>query len=198
MPNLSDLTADVLGCTDCPLHRRCRRRIPGVGLVSARVMVVGQAGGVEEDQAGYPWIGQAGQWLSELIECVGIHSSLIFWTNIIKCFPGRRKGGDNLPPAYAVEECRKYLLEEIRLVEPDIIVAVGVFSMKWFGIKGGIKQNNGKLFYTDYGRVIPVLHPAGIFRRMSEAPQLATSLNSIKTYLAPATVIPPFVEAESW
>jgi len=190
---LATLANYIRECTDCPLHRKCRKRVPGVGKESAVVMFVGQGPGIEEDHEGLPWIGQAGQWLSELVEVMGLHSSRIFWTNIIKCFPGRRKGGDNEPPPYAVAECRKYLEKEIGLVQPEIIVAVGAFSMKWFGIKGGIRQNGGRIFDTPYGRVIPILHPAGIFRRMSEAPILSTQLNSILTFLEGASEIPPWI-----
>ncbi|KKN77096.1 hypothetical protein LCGC14_0364370 [marine sediment metagenome] len=164
-------------------------------------MVVGQAGGIEEDSEGLPWIGQAGQWLTSLLDIMGLHSSTIYWTNIIKCFPGRKRGkggGDNEPPPYAVEACQGYLIEEMRLVDPDIIVAVGAFAMKWFGIKGGIKINSGRVFDTKYGRVIPILHPAGIFRHMADAPMLPTALHSILTQLADPIEPPKFVEATKW
>ena len=197
--SLSGLARYVKACTDCPLHRKCRRRVPGVGRGSARVLFVGQAPGWEEEREGLPWIGQAGQWLSALVENMGLPEAAIYWTNLIKCYPGRkRQGGDNEPPAYAIEQCQKYLVEEIRLVDPEIIVAVGVIAMRWFGIKGGIKQNNGRVFDTQYGRVIPVVHPAGIFRRMAEAPELRTSLHSILTQLADPIKPPKFVEVEAW
>lgn len=197
---LINLAEDIRHCTECPLHRRCRRRIPGVGRGSARVMFVGQAGGWEEDRDGLPWVGQAGQWLSALVANMGLKDADIFWTNLIKCYPGRkRQGGDNEPPAYAVEKCQKWLRQEIELVDPELIVAVGAIAMRWFGIKGGINQNNGRVFDTElYGRVIPVLHPAGIFRRMADAPALRTSLRSILTHLADPIYPPKFVEAEEW
>ena len=220
--SLSGLARYVKECTDCPLHRKCRRRVPGVGRGSARVLFVGQAPGWEEEREGLPWIGQAGQWLSALVENMGLSEADLYWTNLIKCYPGRkRQGGDNEPPAYAIEQCQKYLVEEIRLVDPEIIVAVGVFAMRWFGIKGGIKQNNGRVFkwkspclecgpkagctdcktcedgFLEY-RVIPVVHPAGIFRRMAEAPELRTSLHSILTQLVDPIEPPKFVEVAEW
>ncbi len=194
---LAELTEDVRSCRACPLHRKCKRRTPGVGRGSARVMFVGQAGGWEEDREGIPWVGQAGQWLSALVERMGLKDADLFWTNLVKCYPGRKRmGGDNEPPAYAIEACQKWLIDEIRLVDPELIVAVGAISMRWFGIKGGINQNNGRIFDTKYGRVIPVLHPAGIFRRMSEAPALRTSLHAILTHLNGPAEVPPFVDAE--
>ena len=79
------------------------------------MLVCGQGPGIEEDGEGLPWIGQAGQWLTSLLDVMGLHSSMIYWTNIIKCFPGRKRGkggGDNEPPPYAVEACKGYLIEE--------------------------------------------------------------------------------------
>lgn len=162
-------------------------------------MFVGQAPGWIEDREGLPWIGQAGQWLSELVERMGLSDELVWWTNLVKCYPGRKKtGGDNEPPPFAIAKCQDHLIDEIHLVDPELIVAVGAIAMRWFGIKGGINQNNGRVFDTEHGRVIPVLHPAGIFRRMSEAPALRTSLHAILTHLEEPVEVPPHVEADAW
>ncbi len=193
---LVDLAEDIRHCIECPLHRRCRQRIPGVGRGSARVMFVGPAGSWEEDKEGLPWVGQAGQWMGALVTNMGLSDADVWWTYLIKCYPGRkRKGfGDNEPPAYAIEKCHKWLIEEIRLVDPELIVAVGVLPMRWFGIKGGINQNNGRVFDTEHGRVIPVMHPGSIFKNMADAPKLRTSLNAILTHLTEPVEVPPYLE----
>lgn len=191
MTTINELAKTVRACRDCKLHLKAKCPVPGVGMVTAEVMAVGQAPGWQEDRDNVPWIGQAGQFLTSLLESLGFSAKQVYFTNLVKCYPGRKgRGGDNEPPAYAIEACRKHLEAEIALVKPKVIVAVGAHAMRAFGIKGGINQNSGKTFDTKWGRVIPVLHPAGLMRRPTETPKFATSLNAIATALRPALVPP--------
>jgi uracil-DNA glycosylase family 4 len=92
-----------------------------------------------------------------------------------------------------------YLRQEIELVKPKIILAVGAIAMRYFEIKGGIKKNSGKVFQTPFGPVIPVLHPAGLMRRMSDTPQFATQFAAINTFLRGGSPPPPYLdEVPEW
>lgn len=149
----------------------------------AKILVCGQAPGWQEDRDGIPWIGQSGQFLSEILEFLGWRSQDIYYTNIAKCYPGRVKGGDAKPPPFAIEACSTWLQQEIELIKPRVIIAVGAEAMKAFGIKGGIQANSGKVFETTHGPVIPVLHPAGLMRRPTDTPNFVTSLRIIDTFI---------------
>jgi len=195
------LSNQIRKCRQCPLHRKCKAPVPGVGMSGASIMVVGQATGWQEDRDGIPWIGQSGQFLSEILEFLGWRSQDIYYTNTVKCYPGRAKGGDAKPPPFAIEACSTWLQQEIELIKPRVIIAVGAEAMKAFGIKGGIQANSGKVFRvlhlggSSYEMsVIPVLHPAGLFRRPTDTPNFITSLRIIRTFLEGFRAPPPFVE----
>ena len=184
MSELMTLANDVRRCRDCALRRRCKGPVPGVGKIGATIMAVGQAPGWEEDAEGLPWIGQAGTFLSNILENLGFSSRDIYFTNLAKCFPGRIKGGDAVPAYYAVQACEKWLLKEIELIQPLLILAIGAPAMKAFGINGGIRKDSGKVYESHYQvPVIPVLHPAGLMRRMTDTPIFTTQLNIINTFL---------------
>ncbi len=192
MTQLATLTQQIKNCHTCPLRRKCRGPVPGVGPVSAPIMMVGQAPSWQEDKESLPWIGQAGQFLSEILEFLGWSSKDIYFTNLTKCFPGRGKGGDYKPPPYAVEACLDWLAQEIDAVAPAVIVVVGAEAMKSFGIKGGIQKNAGKVFESEYGvPVIPVLHPTGLMRRPIDTPNFVTSLRILRTFIKGFKEPPP-------
>ena len=191
--NLDQLSDLVRACRECPLYTK-GRACPGVGTGKADIMMVGQAPGIDENRLGQPFVGQAGQFLSDCLLSVGIKDSLIYWTNVVKHFPGRNQTGDDCPP-FAIEACKHWLDDEYRLVQPKLIVAVGAIAMHFFGIRGGINQNAG--FVTDteqWGPVLPILHPAGLMRKanMSKTPQFVTQLNAIGTFLNGKTEPPPY------
>ncbi len=193
--SLNLLAEDVAKCRECPLFKK-GKACPGVGTSSATVMIVGQAPGIDESKLGQPFIGQAGQFLSDCLHSIGILESQCFYTNVVKHFPGREGSGDACPP-YAIEACKHWLEQEYLLVQPRLIVAVGAISMRFFGIKGGININAGFIHETDWGPVLPVLHPAGLMRPqgMANTPRFVTSLNAINTFLAGGVEVPPYEAA---
>lgn len=187
---LNELTSQVRNCRECVLRKRCKQVVPGVGSPYADVVFVGQAPGWQEDRDGIPWIGQAGQFLTRAFGGVAERFQIMdgaplraYHTNLVKCFPGRRKGGDAEPPVFAQEACRHWLRSELELIKPKLIVAVGAISMRALGVKGGINKNAGRVFETEYGRVMPVLHPAGLMRNTRATADFVTSLNAIATQI---------------
>jgi len=178
---LGDLGKTIRACKDCRLYLKGKGGVPGVGLKTADIMAVGQAPGWEENREGVPFVGQAGQFLSAALDAVGIASKRVYFTNVVKHYPGKGRGGDNKPPAFAVEACLHYLKAEIEEVQPRIILAVGAEAMHALGVRGGIKQNHGKAFETEYGTVVPVVHPAYLMRNMKDAPIFTTALNILNT-----------------
>ena len=191
MSTLKEIAQQVRDCRSCPLYRGTKQAVPGVGLSTAKIFLVGQAPGWVEDRDGKPFLGQAGQFLKAVLKSHGIEGKDVFMSNIVKHYPGRKAGGDNVPPEYAINACGIHLKNEYEALQPALIVAVGAVSMKYFGIKGGIRQNSGKVFQTIWGPVIPILHPAGLMRRMADTPIFTTQVEAINTFVRGSLLTPP-------
>ena len=115
------LVEEIAKCTKCPLHLHRRNPVPGEGPLDARVMVVGEAPGKKEDEQGRPFVGPAGQLLNQLLGLAGLERSQVYITNVVKCRPP----GNRDPRDEEIEACLPYLLRQIRLIQPGLIIAVG-------------------------------------------------------------------------
>ena len=193
------LRRQVRGCQRCKAFMKCKGPVPGSGSVGADVMVVGQGPGIEEDKLGECWIGQAGEFLQAILWKWGFTPQTVYFTNVAKCFPGRSKGGDNLPSTDAMNVCPRWLEEEFEIVKPKVIIAVGAFAMRYFGIKGGIKKDSGRVYMTEkWGPVIPIIHPASLMRNPADAPIVATQPVAAVTFLRGADVPPAHMKWEDY
>lgn len=180
---LLKIANDVKSCRECELRRKCRYTTPGTGRLSARIMVVGGNAGRDESSEGVPFIGADGIFQSNLLEYIGILESELYFTYLVKCFPGWQRGkGFVKPTAPQIETCSSYLKREIETIKPELIIAIGDVVMRWFDIKGGINQNAGEVFKTKYGSVVVILYPP-VWSHLENAPRYATSLQYIKTFL---------------
>ena len=178
--SITQIADNVRACRSCALRSKAKQPVPGAGSPSD-IMVVGQAPGWEEDRDGSCWIGQAGEFLTAALEYHGLDTRRIYFTNLVKCYPGRVKGkGDNAPPPFAIEACRNHLEAEIEAVNPRIIVAVGAIASRILGVSDGIRIAAGKRYVRVLGgserTIFPVLHPAGLMRRPEDTPQFVTQL----------------------
>ena len=115
------LVEEIAKCTKCPLHLHRRNPVPGEGPLDARVMVVGEAPGKKEDEQGRPFVGPAGQLLNQLLGLAGLDRSQVYITNVVKCRPP----GNRDPRDEEIEACLPYLIRQIRLIQPGLIIAVG-------------------------------------------------------------------------
>ncbi|KSW11824.1 DNA polymerase [Pyrodictium occultum] len=115
------LVDEIKTCTRCRLHRTRRNPVPGEGPLDAKVMVVGEAPGRNEDLQGRPFVGAAGQLLNKLLELAGLERKEVYITNVVKCRPP----GNRDPREDEVEACLPYLLRQIQLIRPRLVIAVG-------------------------------------------------------------------------
>ena len=115
------LVEEIRNCTTCRLYKTRRNPVPGEGPVTAHVMIVGEAPGRNEDVQGRPFVGAAGQLLTQLLELAGLKREEVYITNIVKCRPP----GNRDPQDDEVEACLPYLLRQIQLIKPRLIIAVG-------------------------------------------------------------------------
>ena len=143
---LEDLNQQIYGCRRCRLWQGAKHAVPGEGPITAKVMLVGQNPGAEEDETGRPFVGRAGKFLNKVLAENGIKHEEIFITNIVKhVTPQNRK-----PFADEVEACVPYLTTQISIIKPKIIVLLGASAHETPRLEG-----------IEY---IEVIHPSAAMR----------------------------------
>lgn len=161
----SQLEQAVKGCTACGLHETRTQTVFGVGDTSARWVFVGEAPGADEDRQGEPFVGRAGQLLNAMLAALGLKREEVYIANVLKCRPPRNRD----PRPEEVVQCEPYLLRQIELINPSVIVALGrhaVHSLlktdKALGKLRGVK-------YDYHGiPLIATYHPAYLLRSPQE------------------------------
>ncbi len=156
MSDIESLNAAIRSCTDCDLCKTRTQAVPGEGAFDADVMFVGEGPGFNEDQQGRPFVGAAGKFLDELLGTIGRDRTSVYIANVVKCRPPNNR--DPLPNE--IDACRKYLLKQIELIDPKLIVTLGRFSMAWFFPKDSISKVHGTLRRLGSRHYYHVYHPA--------------------------------------
>lgn len=165
-------------CTRCPLYKHATQVVPGEGPARARIMMVGEQPGDQEDKQGKPFVGPAGGMLAKALEDAGIDRDAVFVTNAVKHFKFEQRGKRRLhkrPNAYEIDRCHWWLDFERRLVKPDIVVALGATVMRSIsGRPTSINKIRGRvLTLQDGGRMLATIHPSYILRIEDEADKRA-------------------------
>lgn len=158
---LEEIDRQVLVCKLCPLHKFRTKAVPGEGSRSAELMFIGEAPGRDEDAQGRPFVGRAGQLLRKIIAAMKFREDEVYITNMVKCRPP-----DNRVPHREEEEaCSAYLIRQIELIRPRVIVLLGKTPTDWFlPSPQGMKSRRGH--FGDY-RAIPIMptfHPSYLIR----------------------------------
>lgn len=149
----------LYGCSSCRLRAGASRVVPGAGCAISDIVLVGEAPGAEEDKAGLPFVGRAGELLNKLLVRAGLSRDAVYITNVVKCRPPNNR----TPTAAEVKACRRWLEKELELLEPRVIVALGSVAYGFFG-GSGIKKNRGRPFEFGGAVVVPTFHPAHLLR----------------------------------
>lgn len=175
---LKDLAAAEAACRRCPLYKNATQVVPGEGLKRARLMLVGEQPGDQEDKQGRPFVGPAGRVLAEGLEDAGIARKDTFITNAVKHFKWEPRGKRRLhkrPNPYEIEQCRWWLDLERQLVKPEIVVALGATALhSLFGKGIPVKSVRGRVLdMADGGRLLATVHPSYILRIQDEADKQA-------------------------
>lgn len=155
---LLDLIADACqGCNRCPLCQGRTNVVPGFGNPEARVMLIGEAPGKNEDLQGKPFVGAAGKYLTELLELAGLQREDVFIANVLKCRPPSNRN----PQVEEIEMCAPFLRDQVRAIGPEYLVTMGNFATKFIlKTEQGITGLHGKLRNAGRFMVFPVFHPA--------------------------------------
>lgn len=153
---LEDIAAEVQACTLCELHRSATHGVPGEGNADARIMLIGEAPGWHEDQQGRPFVGNSGKFLSELLEQAGLRREDVFITNVVK----HRPPGNRDPLPDEIMACARYLERQVAIIDPDVVVTLGRFSMAKFFPGERISRIHGEPREIGGRLVVPMYHPA--------------------------------------
>ena len=161
------LAREVVGCRRCNLCESRANTVFGVGNRSARWMVIGEAPGAEEDQQGEPFVGRAGQLLTAMLKACGLEREDVFIANVLKCRPPNNRD----PEPAEVAECLPYLLNQIELVNPGLILCLGrIAAQNLLGTDSPLGKLRGQVHRVGPRRwpVVVTYHPAYLLRAPAE------------------------------
>jgi uracil-DNA glycosylase len=161
-PAFLELRDSALVCTACRLAETRTNVVFGAGDPEARLMLVGEAPGRNEDVQGEPFVGAAGQLLDELLGSIGIARDEAYIANVLKCRPP----GNRDPKEDEIDSCKGYLREQIRMIQPEVVVTLGNFATKLLvPTEMGITRMRGQRIEWWLGvTLIPTFHPAAALR----------------------------------
>lgn len=165
---LAELRDCALVCTRCPHLLKFRKQVVfGVGNPKAELMFVGEAPGADEDAQGEPFVGRAGQLLTRIIETMGLSRDTVYIGNILKCRPDVSVGtpGNRKPTAEEMETCMPWLLDQIEIIQPKVLVALGATAVE--GLIGGkvsITRMRGQWKEFKGIPLMPTFHPSYLLR----------------------------------
>ncbi len=157
------LYESIRTCVRCPLAKTRTLAVPGEGPLNAEVMFIGEAPGANEDKQGRPFVGAAGQFLSELLAAAGLQRDDVYICNVLKCRPP----GNRDPQPDEIDACRDYLDEQIDMVDPLVIVTLGRYSMARYFPKQAISRIHGQAREIAGVYYVPMYHPAAALHQQS-------------------------------
>jgi uracil-DNA glycosylase family 4 len=153
---LGEVAALIKRCPDCDLSQTRTQAVPGEGPDRVEIMFIGEAPGYYEDKSGRPFVGQAGKFLDELLGHAGLDRSNVFITNVVKCRPPQNRD----PLKDEIDACDKWLRQQIELLDPQVIVTLGRFSMQKFFANESISRIHGQARKFGSRLIVPMFHPA--------------------------------------
>jgi DNA polymerase len=158
---LAQLQQSLAGCTLCDLNEKRTNIVFGRGAAAGRIMLVGEGPGGDEDRLGYPFVGKAGQLLDKILAAAELPPEDVYICNIVKCRPP----GNRLPLPPEVEACKPFLREQIRIVQPKIIVCLGALATQTLLDQSArITRDRGKWQQKGAFWIIATFHPAALLR----------------------------------
>jgi DNA polymerase len=158
---LAEVREELGDCKRCKLHRTRKTIVFGEGNQKATLMFIGEGPGYDEDVQGKPFVGRAGQLLTKIIESINRSREEVYIANIIKCRPPQNRN----PEPDEIQSCYPFLMKQIRVIQPNIICALGTFSAQTLlQTDAKITALRGKLYDLEGIKVIPTYHPAFLLR----------------------------------
>jgi len=168
---LEPIRERVRACTKCA-HLACSRTqtVFGVGNPDADLMFIGEAPGVDEDQQGEPFVGRAGQLLTRILKAMNFAREDVYIANILKCRPDTPPGsfGNRPPTSTEMQTCRPYLVEQIEIIQPSVLVALGAVAVEGLlGVPGTMRELRGRWHTYNGISLMITYHPAYLLRNQA-------------------------------
>lgn len=157
---LEKLNQKIRNCKKCNLWKTRKNAVLGEGEVNTKLMIIGQAPGVEEDKVGRPFVGRAGQFLNQLLRIARIKREKVFITSPIKCFPPKNRK----PKKEEIKACLTYLKKQIEIINPKKFILLGEVAFSVFFPNKKLKDFRGKWIEKDKKFYFPSYHPAAGLR----------------------------------
>lgn len=178
---MSKLAAEVAECKKCSLWETRTKAVFGAGDVNSEIVFVGEAPGYHEDKQGRPFVGAAGRLLDQLLESVGLARDRVYIANILKSRPP----GNRDPSPEEIEACKPYLEDQLRIINPKVLVPLGAFASRVLLKKNAtMKDVHGRPFRVDGRTVFPVYHPAAALRSSTSRETLEEDFRALSVFLA--------------
>jgi DNA polymerase len=178
---LAAIREDIGDCTRCKLCSLGRKQVVfGVGNPKANLMFVGEAPGRDEDIQGVPFVGRAGQKLTQIIEAIGLTRDDVYIANVIKCRPPDNRN----PEPDEVESCEPFLFRQIDTIKPKVIVALGTFAAKsLLKTTESISRLRGRVYEYRGAKLVPTFHPAFLLRNPSCRREVWEDMKKVRALL---------------
>jgi len=159
--SLKSIAAEVRDCQLCPLAKGRTKAVPGEGPLDARIMLVGEAPGKDEDLSGKPFVGRAGKLLNSVLETVGAERDDVFVTNVVKCRPPNNR----LPTMKERDTCRDaYFNRQTETLEPKLVVLLGRTAAQAVLGADSLGMVRGKIITQRMTKYLCTYHPAAVLR----------------------------------
>ena len=176
LSGLGDIESEAATCKKCSLWEGRTQLVFGAGNPHARVMIIGEAPGKNEDLRGEPFVGAAGKYLNELLGYAGLKREDVYIANVLKCRPPSNRN----PLPEEIQACAPFLREQTRIVNPEFIVTLGNFSTKFIlKTEVGITRMRGTLQQAGKFKVFPIFHPAAAIYDRSKRELLEADLKKL-------------------
>jgi DNA polymerase len=183
---LRAIQEEIGDCTRCPLAYAGRHKIVfGDGSPTARLMFVGEGPGADEDAQGLPFVGKAGQLLNNMIAAMGLARAEVYIANIVKCRPP----GNRVPEPVEANTCSQFLLRQIDVVQPEVIVALGsTAAIYLLGVRRSLSALRGHWHTCRGAKLLVTYHPAFLLR---DPRQKAEAWKDLQMVMAELKLTPP-------
>jgi DNA polymerase len=170
---LQRVAAESAGCQACELYRDATQTVFGRGAANARIFLVGEQPGDQEDKAGEPFVGPAGRILDKALAEVGLSRDDVYMTNAVKHFKWTAKGKRRIhqrPSAREVGACHPWLEKELAAVDPDVVIVLGATAgQALFGSRFRVGTARGEVLELDGRAVVATIHPSAVLRTQDPA-----------------------------
>ena len=174
---LDELEKNCNGCTKCKLCQHRTKIVFGVGNKNADIMMIGEGPGADEDAQGEPFVGKAGKLMNEAFRGTGINRNNIYITNVVKCRPPQNRD----PEKDEIEACIGYVKEQIKIINPKIIVLLGKIALQnILGAEYKITSSRGKWIEKNGILYMPTWHPAALLRDENKKIQFWQDIELVK------------------